>query len=417
MDNKTYSDWGQRQAPEARVVLSIALEAAYGISPTRPIDTPASWDRLNLLLAYHELLPFAYSSLKLQEDVPAAEKEFLKSRYLAGVFNSTRLWQDYLGIQAVFEREGLAAIPLKGIAFIAEGLYGENAHLRAMHDIDLLVKRQDLPRAERLMQEIGFSKDLEGLKEEYWERRNYHKVFVKEEQKGLKETVEIHWALDYDRGIAVLPELWGRLRTSGQEGGRIRLLSPEDTLFCLALHQRRFGKMLCLKDVCDVARLLHRYSVSLDWGYIRKESGRARLKTTLSFILMQVQEIFGSRMSEKARAALGMPERKASSIRRFILENTFSVTSAPADKYIRRLYLKNHFLLYDGAWEPVRYILFIPPEQFARYLGLAPYARITRLLYALRVFYFAVLLLFWSLAAAARKLSRMLQGPGREQYG
>jgi len=182
-----------------------------------------------------------------------------------------------------------------------------------------------------------------------------------------------------------VPELWERAREISATGRLIKLLSREDTLFGLAFHNRRFGKVLCLKNVYDAALLLHKYQNSFDWDYCLGMSKKYDFRATLFFILFQVELLAGIKVPGDILERSGLSTIKKKSIRGFIEENTFSGGGLPEKN--KALYLKSHFLLYDSLWQPVEYILNIPQEQFAKYYGLKPYAKGTEVLYRLRFAY------------------------------
>jgi hypothetical protein len=81
---------------------------------------------------------------------------------------------------------------------------------------------------------------------------------------------------------------------------------------------------------------------------------------------------------------LHIPVWKKKAITLFIKKNAFQSDVFLKLKY---LYLQSHFLLYDSIWESIGYIFNIPQEQFAKYYGLAAYAKRTKFLYSLRLLY------------------------------
>ena len=312
-------------------------------------------------------------------------------------------------IADVFNNNNIPFLPLKGIAFIIDNIHGiDKAFLRPMCDIDILIKKETLPLAEKTIETLGYEKDLHGTKEEYWKGQNYHLSFMKYSKRRLSCAAEIHWALDYKRDNPILPHLWSRVKKYKIEDRTVYLLSPEDTLFCLALHNRRFGKTLCLKDVCSVSAFLSKYSGILDWDYIIREAKRGKMRTTLYFILTQADLLADAKMPGSAVKELNIPVYKRWLIKQFIQRNTFaySLGENTDGVNIKELYLKNHFLLYDNFWEPVRCILNIPQEQFAKFYGWKPYTRKTLLIYKIRYLFMVNSLVFIGIKTLAKRLSR-----------
>ena len=140
------------------------------------------------------------------------------------------------GILREFERQDLRVVPLKG-PFLAERLYGAT-ELRVSHDLDLLVSRSDLERAEALLTAAGFTP---GSPDDY-HRQWYRKT----------TTVELHH--DVDNPLAFDFHVEGALRQSLKsefQGQRCGQLAPADELLFLCLHgaRHRFERLSLVLDL------------------------------------------------------------------------------------------------------------------------------------------------------------------------
>ncbi|MFH1854152.1 MAG: nucleotidyltransferase family protein [Candidatus Omnitrophota bacterium] len=365
------------------------------------------WERFKEIITYHELFSFAYIGLKkYSHALPNEGMELLRKSYYYCLAHQNYLWLEFLRMVDAFRDKGIDFIPLKGAAFLVDNIYGEKAYLRPMVDIDILIKKEALPLVEKIMQELRYGKPSKEEEENYWKAHNYHLPFTKERQKDLSYIAEVHWALDYKRDKPLLPCLWDRIKKFRVEDRDIYLLSPEDTLFSLALHQRRFGKMLCLKNICDTAVLLNRYKNEIDWDYVLTESKTSKIRTTLYFILAQIDTLLNVKAPSFVLRKLGIPRYKKRMIERFILRNTF--TSEPGLNSNKSLYLRSHFLLYDNIWEPIKYVLEVPLEQFAKFYRLQPYEIKTTFLYKIRYLCFIVNILFFVIREATKRVERVI---------
>ncbi|MCX5698160.1 MAG: nucleotidyltransferase family protein [Candidatus Omnitrophica bacterium] len=378
---------------EERLILQIARWLVgngefFGIEGI--IRKDINWQKFMGYLRYHELLPCAYPFFKkIPSFLDGQEMGLLRQGYYSCLVHQTRLWQEFKSIADVFTERGVEFVPIKGIAFIADNLYADKTPLRPLCDIDLLINKKTFSLAEKILEDLGYQK-CGGLKEEYWKEKGYHLAFIRKDSQRLFYYVEAHWDLDYKRKISQLANLWRRITKPGPETENIFLLSPEDTLFSLALHQRRFGKMLCLKNVCDTAAVLNRYGSNFDWDYVLREAKISQTRVTLYFVLAQIRLLFNMSIPAFVLETLAVPEYKEKLIKKFILKDTFLSNGEPDSDMagIKNLYLKSHFLLYDNLWEPLRCILNVPQEQFAKFYGLKPYASKTNLLYRIRYLYF-----------------------------
>ena len=344
-----------------------------------------NWGYFNALLMDHEVYSFAYACLKdFSSLLPGNEVDLLKRTYYFNLARISCFQDEIFRIIDVYRERGVDILPLKGSAFLVDNMYGGKAGSRPMVDIDILVREDNLCRAGELLENIGYHKDLGGLKEDYWRRRNYHIVYERSNCNNKSFTlVEMHWLLDYPRKTPLLPRLWDRIITSRVENREISLLSPEDMLFCLVLHLRRFGKVLSLKSACDCALLLAKHK-DLDWDYILRETRNGHMRASLYFRLVQAGMFFDIHAPDAVLKGLCLGRYKKRLIEQFILRNTFSALSKTGDS----VFLKNHFLAYDGFGEPAGMILHMPLEQFGKFYRLAPYRVGTVLLYRMRFFFY-----------------------------
>jgi hypothetical protein len=377
---------------EERMVLLVA-RSLFGSNGEVRLDTALSnadidWRTIRNYLNYHDLSSLAYSDLRKYSLISETEIKPLESAYYSCLFYNNLLWHEFMMITTILNENNIVFTPLKGIAFIAERLYEERSFSRPMCDIDLLIKNEDLGFVETTMNDLGYSKNTHGLKEDYWKKHHYQLSFFKKNQK-ISYSVEIHWGLDYKRDIPLLPSLWKRVRRINAEGQDIYLLSPEDTIFGLALNQRSFGNTLSLKSVCDLAKLINKYASVLDWDYVIREATTGRMRTTLYFTLLQAHLLLNVKLPFSTLERLTVPKLKKMLIERFIIKNTFfSEQKVPNYESGSWLYLKQHFLLYDSYSEPVRFILDMPIEQFAKFYRFPVYSHRARMLYIFRYLYF-----------------------------
>lgn len=377
---------------EARLTLLLARWIVYNYDSLEIEDLlmqeSIAWKRLHGFITYHELSSLAYPYLRRYSYLlPHKETELLEKSYYYCLAHLFYLWKEFKCIVNACKDKNIEFVPLKGIAFIVDNIYADKTYLRPMCDIDLLIKERELPLAATILESLGYEKDLRGMQEDYWKEENYHLGFIRKSTNGLFCHAELHWALDYKRDKPILPNLWNRIKKSKVEDKDVYLLSPEDTLFCLALHQRRFGKMLSLKNACDVAMVLDRYNTELDWDYILKEAKVGDMRTTLYFVLTQANLLLDIQIPIFVIRSLDVPKYKKRLIEQFILKDTFSLELNNGRVNINNLYLKSHFLLYDNLWEPVRSVLNVPQEQFAKFYKLPAYTIKTNLLYRFRYLY------------------------------
>ena len=359
--------------PEADLLLDI-LNAR---SPC--FDQSLDVERFVTLAKLHDLAPLVFCRLQ-HHNHPFSKKAspLLRSGYLSSLMMNLKFWNEFLKINEAFQQSGIDMVPLKGMDILVR--FYPTFDLRSMVDIDIVVKESQFAQAEKILSDLHYLKRLDGLKEGYWRDKQCHIAFFKN---GV--LVEVHWGLDFKRGHrAILPQLWERTRQLDFEHYKIDIFSPEDALFSFALHLRRFGNILSLKQVLDVARIIKDYP-GFDWGYVLKEAAQGRMKATLYFILMQVKLFTKTKIPSEVFRKLGIPAWQKVRIRNFLLKRTFQIEPA-----LKKDYLSAHFLLYDNLCEPALYIINIPYEQFCKFYGLKPYTHKASLIYKLRLIYMLI---------------------------
>jgi hypothetical protein len=375
---------------DSAVIRNIIKEVVYGTYKSQVVEGIRSSEidlaKLRYILSYDELSAYTYVLLKEESfAVPKEFSEFLKNSYYFELFRYMNLSGALLHILRSAGEKNILIVPIKGLSYSEE--YYKRFGLRPIVDIDLLVKIDDLEQGIELLERMGYQKHLAGGTEEYWRKNQCHLEFIKKD-KGGRNMVELHWALDAKRyQREPIPGLWSRLKKSSFDGQDGSVLSPEDALLSLALHQRRYGKVFNLKYVCDVGLILEKES--LDWDYLLKTAHEGKARASLYFLLYQAQFVLDKDLKKRLDAL-----RIAFWQRRLIQKLTQKYIYAPPDNSrLPYVFLFSHFLLYDDPWYPFQYIINIPEEQFAKFYNLKVYSKTSRLKYRWRFLYFIFSLL------------------------
>jgi hypothetical protein len=205
----------------------------------------AEWAALLDLAEQEGVVPWAVERLRLlgEELSPEQRKRLHNVRREAEI--SAFVWTETLkSILAAFDRATLPVISLKGPC-LAERLYG-NAALRTCYDLDFLVRRPDLRRAEDVLASLGFSPDR------YPD--DYHRGWSRHGSKvELHHNVENPLAFEFDINAALL-----RARHSSFQGASVWLLDPADELLFMCLHavRHRFERLCLILDLAFAFRHL-----------------------------------------------------------------------------------------------------------------------------------------------------------------
>ncbi len=369
---------------EFEVIKYLTKEVVYGRYKEHLINfltsTKLEWEKLKFMLLYNELASFLYIILKNNSlSLPFDFLSFLKNVYYRDLFRYIVLFNELLTILDAANKKSILIIPIKGFSIGEE--YYKKFGFRPLSDIDLLIKEEELEKGIKLLCELGYEKNFFGAKESYWRNKQCHINFLKRNKNG-SILVELHWSLDFKRDNKyALSCLWKRLKKVKIKDKEIFVMAPEDTLFSLALHQRRFGKVFNLKYICDVGIILEKEK--LNWEYIIEAAYRERIKASLYFLLYQTQIILDKDLSKylkKLRISSWHKRLISCVIRKY----TKSFITPFNLKYV---YTICHFLLYDNILYPIKYVFTVPQEQFAKFYHLPFYTPTTERLYKLRYLY------------------------------
>lgn len=237
---------GAAHDPRFRIPkLILALEGHGAGTPGSSLDLPGAassdeWEAALALLTRHGVAPYAFSLLSrdgLLGAVPAPFAEGLRERHRDSQIEHFRLLGECRRLAGLFCAGGIRAVPFKGAALFTT-LY-DRPGLRPMQDLDWLVRREDLPRAEDLLREAGYA--LPGALDAGAARRlHFHLAFVRG---GGGTRVELHWSLADEQAFPPerLEAVWAGVRESPSD--TFLRLDEVTTLLQLCVHAFKHGSL------------------------------------------------------------------------------------------------------------------------------------------------------------------------------
>lgn len=259
------------------------------------VPPPASlnWEGLLAFAEAEDLAPALGFAVKagVLEGAPPAARERLIQRFTDAVGRYLILSRELGRLLGRFREAGIPLIPLKG-PVLAEALYPDPA-LRPFSDLDLLIRHQDLLRADGLLHELGCRRVADAHSWSF--DVAYDTQTLYEAPPGVR--VDLHWGLmndpryrwDHREGGAV----WDRalpLRVAGEEALG---LCHEDLVLYLAVHLAVHHGLGGVIWYWDLALLLERGEGALDWEAIIDRAARWRVRNALYFALLGVERLFG----------------------------------------------------------------------------------------------------------------------------
>jgi hypothetical protein len=198
------------------------------------------WDLLLRLAAAHRMSRALHDLLddRRVTGVPTPVREGLRVRVMEATTRGLRLCGQLLEAASLIDAHGIPVLAFKGpvLSLLAYGGVGQ----RVFNDLDLLVRRVDLPTVRRLLERGGYRlppryrRALSGP----YPRSEHHYVFYPDGKPEGGVTLEVHaepvmWYFGVDWPT---DGLLARAVQIDMMGTRLRTLSREDTALHLAVH-------------------------------------------------------------------------------------------------------------------------------------------------------------------------------------
>jgi Uncharacterised nucleotidyltransferase len=249
------------------------------------------WQKMNLLLSWDsifnrnyqsDLCPLLYyiitkilpvsrvqdenKGLSSNDMVKDSIRLELKKHYYKSLVKNMLLLEELRTILTGFQKEKIDVVIIKG-ADLLERIYPDIA-LRPMGDIDLLIRPEDLQKAQNILTGLAY-----GIYKPVNQRKHpFHKIYIKFSE-IQQFVVEIHW--DLTRAIFCtkidLKEVWKEASyISSSESESLRL-SPMHYVLYLCWHGSRHGfeRLIWL---CDIALVIKNNWGDINWDLLQQQS-------------------------------------------------------------------------------------------------------------------------------------------------
>ncbi len=201
----------------------------------------------------------------------------LRKDYLATAAKNTMLYSEFKRVIKGFGERQIDVISMKGAA-LAELIY-QDIGIREMSDIDLLIKRDDLAKANTVLEKIGYTatdpSPFDGLdnKNNYLATRDYRS------QNPAHPSFHMHWHIvnssvpaPYSSQIN-MQEIWDNALPGMIAGVPVLSMSPFHFLIHLSEHAMRVTHSASrLIHFLDIASLVTRYKHNMDWHKVVETS-------------------------------------------------------------------------------------------------------------------------------------------------
>jgi hypothetical protein len=288
--------------------------------------------------------------------------------------------RELIAILDLFATRGIPALPYKG-PVLAAAEYG-NVALRTFCDLDILVRREQVQRAQDLLVARGYEPEyrLSARHEAAWLRArndiNLHRP-------DLDVTVELHWEV-VPRRLGVRfdnDRLWARTQTISIAGRAVRTLSPENLLLVLCVHGAKHGWSR-LMWISDVARVVTNHP-EMNWSEVFSEARCIGAERMLTVGLRLASDVAGCALPDHVRRTT--EDRATRALADDVRNGLFSHDAATPHNPLRRSLF--HLKIQERFRDKLRFALYtiFVPSAADRLLVALP-AGLTIVYYLLRPF-------------------------------
>ncbi len=277
-----------------------ALRSARALARKSGFD----WDVLSQVVNSENLAPLLYQIVRDQDIVPATVEQSWNQAYIHNAARNTVLFHELEAVVRELNSKGLPVVLLKGAALV-ETIYGGNAAIRPMIDIDLLVRRESLPTALRVLSEYcSAPSQIEAYAKENIEA--VRQVMFR--KAGIVETlIDLHWSL---LDSPFYPHrffgdwAWETAKPALVGGTSVSILGCEALVLHLCAHLLIDQSEYQLLELHDIAEVVTRYESQIDWDLMFTKAQQFDLVSPLQEVLSRVMEDWDIMIPNDAREKL-----------------------------------------------------------------------------------------------------------------
>lgn len=273
--------------PEVDVLVQTLM---IGTSPkqiSELLENPIDWGYFIELVRRHRILLPTFHAFKqyFPTAMPTAIFDEMQRHALQHIFHNMLLKGELIKILRLFADANIKAMPLKG-PVLAEQLHG-NITTREFSDLDLLIPKEDVIRAQELLIAAGYNLLTYNVK--YAFKGEYNFTF-ENSQNGVH--LELHWnlaRLQYPT-YREADYLWASSQMTAYESTPIWVPRAEDMILFLSVHAFRhyWWRLLWLYDIMKLIQI----HPTLDYDYLYWRAEDLHSQKILSMNLLFLDNLF-----------------------------------------------------------------------------------------------------------------------------
>jgi hypothetical protein len=281
--------------PEDQILVCVArrsLDLAAAANLRQLLRTDVDWNYLLSMTQRHRLVASLHYHLvnECPEAIPAKVSSTLEKLTQENTRSNLLLTGELLKIIELFEAHGISAVPFKGPT-LALWAYGDVGR-REFGDLDILVRKHDVPAVRKLLVSTGFTPrpELSAAQQAAKLRFDCSHNFANEKNIWL----DVHWDFVVPSAAVRIDtdKLWDRLQPIPVNRKLLKTVSVEDLLLILCLHGfTHFWERLGW--IADVAALIDSQEKN-DWPLLLKNADRMGSRRMISLGLYLAKNLLGA---------------------------------------------------------------------------------------------------------------------------
>jgi hypothetical protein len=291
----------------------------------RILSQHVDWDYFLKQLKKEDTAPLLYKSLLDIEDmkarIPGHVQGFLKNFYYSVLARNISISGSLEKNYASFKEEGIDAILFKGI-MLAESVY-RDIGLRPMGDIDLLIRKEDMAKADGILRRNGYTMPIRVNDFIGNSSGQYRNSFLYQSDKHFPDAVHLHWHVvnfsPYDDGIVKkidLNRVWQESAVMRLGRAEVRAFSLHHQIIFLCMHALNHSFYPLLR-LCDINELIRLEKDRIDWNRLAEDACAFHLSKSVYYVFYLVSVMFNTQVPAHILGKL-KPERIGFIERRFI---------------------------------------------------------------------------------------------------
>jgi Uncharacterised nucleotidyltransferase len=254
------------------------------------------WDVILNIASLHGIAGLLHVTLAQCSNrgyVPDNLLKKLEMAYRHNAFRNLLYAKEFNEIANQFNRANIRTIPLKGIEFL-HSIYTHDIGLRSLSDIDILVEKADVPRAEKILLGMGYKTNKTGYR---YSLLHFHLIFWRSSKKP-PIIIELHWDVDFpDSPFNIdITECWERSQEISNGKIHYYEFSVEDSIIFNSFHifratTQKPDSVLSLKYFCDIANIIAQSGDRINWECIIARSQKYHVLRPVALVLLLVQDL------------------------------------------------------------------------------------------------------------------------------